>query len=149
MSQTRDALEMAQRALSHLDASAVMPGELEHLARQLEGEIDTWEVLLDRGEKRVLARERPTLASSVMTFGFAVVFMGPVVAIVGTALSRMMRHQTELNVLSLCIGLVVVGVVSWGRARRALSHRVSREWRMLRTARAQVAALYALSRGPE
>lgn len=141
MSQTRDALEAAQRALAVLEANAVPAAELQVVADQLAREIETWETMLDRGEKRVLATERVSLSGSVLSFGFAVVFVGPVVAIVGTALSRMMRHETELNVVTLISGIILISLALWPRARRAIAHRVSPEWRMLRLARRHLHAL--------
>ncbi len=145
MSTARAELEAAQAKLKALEAWAVNDEQLELLAAQLERETQAWEERLDRGERKVLREDTTGTAARVTGFGFSLLFVTPIVAMVGGALARTVKHEVELSVVMLVAGLAVVSVGSWPRARRIIAHRLSGEWRLLRVARAQAASLRALA----
>lgn len=141
----RDALEAAQQRLRQLELLRTPDATLLTLADSLEREVDAWSRTIDAKERTVVTREHSPLAASVMGFGFALVFAGPMVAMIGTVLSRALGHDVWLALGCLLPGLALAALSYWKRARRAVSHRFSGEWRRLREARAQVATLRALA----
>ena len=141
MSSTRDALEATQQRMAQLQARDVPDEVLARLADELERELDAWARTVEKTEARVARSERSGLAASVMGFGFAVVFAGPIVAMLGTVLGRALRNEPALAVACLALGAAVVGLSWWKRARVAVAHRLSPEWRLLRQARAAVERL--------
>jgi hypothetical protein len=141
MSAHREALERAQARLVELDALSLTDAHLAQVADQLERELTAWESTLERGERVRLRQDVTGTGGRVLGFGFSLLFVAPIVAIIGSALGRVLRQEPELSVALLLLGAAVVGLTSWPRARRAVAHRVSTEWRFVRRVRAQVDAL--------
>lgn len=135
MSEARDALERAQARLKELDSLPSMDEQLEQLAVALESEAERYQQLLEKGERRALAREITPPAARLMTFGFALGFVGPIVAMVGVSSSRFLRHQPELSAVILGAGvLLIIGTLVM-RTQRAVAHLFSPEWRVVKRAR--------------
>jgi len=141
----RVALEAAQARCQQLEAQLISEAQLELLAEQLEREAQAWEAQLQKSEARTLASDRSALGAKVMGFGFALLFGTPIVAIIGTSLSRMLRHELELAWALVFFGLAVVVVTSLPWARTAFAHRVSRAWKLSRTARQGATTLRAVA----
>ncbi|MFT3712583.1 MAG: hypothetical protein QM817_33460 [Archangium sp.] len=144
MSAAREELEQAQARIKEIEARMISELQLQLLADQLEREADSWEKTLDRGEKRKLREDTTSPGARVMAFGFALLAVTPVVAMVGISLSRMMRHEFELAWALLVLGILVVVVTSLPIARRAIAHRFSRAWKLSREARLEAASLRAM-----
>ena len=144
MSSDRDELERAQARLKELEAHPVTDDQLESIAAQLEREADTYAQLLERGEKRALARDTTGQAVRLTTLGFALLFVTPIVAMIGVALSKQLRFQPEVAVLCLVFGLGLIFTTLLARARRAVAHLVLAEWRFIARARRNAASLRAL-----
>lgn len=142
MSADRDALESAQARLKELEAQPV--ADLSVLAESLEREADTYEQLLEKGERRALARENTRASDRLITFGFALLFGTPSVAMIGISISKFLRHQPEAAVGILILGVVLIFMTLMARARRAIAHLVSAEWRLVARARRAAAALRCL-----
>ena len=142
MSDARAALERAQARVLELERAEPSPRQLDLLAGQLEREAAAWELAITRGERRVLKNEIG-LASRLLGFGFTLLFVTPIVAMVGVSLARLIRHEFELSLASLICGLMVVLLVSWPKSSRAIAHRFSGAWRLARSARARAARLRA------
>lgn len=139
MSALRDELEQVQVQLELLDPE-VTRRQLALLAEQLEREAQTWEQRLVQAEARA-TRETQGTAARVTAFGFALLFVTPIVAIIGTAAARSLRGQGELAVALLVGGLVLISAVSLGRVRRRVARVFSREWRLVRRARRELQGL--------
>jgi hypothetical protein len=133
MSALRDELEQVQVQLKLLDPE-VTRRQLALLADQLEREAQTWEQRLVQAEARA-TRETQSTAARVTAFGFALLFVTPIVAIIGTAAARSLRGQGELAVALLVGGLALISAVSLGRVRRRIARVFSREWRLVRRTR--------------
>lgn len=144
MSAQRDALEIAQARLKSLEASPVTDEQLSALASQLEKEADAYEQVLEKGERRVLARETTGAAARLMTFGFALLFVTPMVSMIGVSLSKMIRTQQEAAVGMLAVGALLIAGVLLARARRLIAHLVSAEWRLIARARRMAGSIRAL-----
>jgi hypothetical protein len=144
MSVARAELEAAQARLKELEARMISDLQLQLLADQLDREADTWEQQLDKGEKRRLREDETSPASRVMAFGFTLLAVTPVVAMIGISLSRMMRHEFEWAWVLLLLGVAVVVITSLPIARRAIAHRASAAWKLSRQARVEAAALRAM-----
>ena len=144
MSEARDALERAQARLKELEGQPSMEEQLDQLAASLESEAERYQQLLEKGERRALAREITPLAARLMTFGFALGFGGPIVAMVGVSSSRFLRHQPELAAVILGAGvLLIIGTLVM-RTQRAVAHFFSPEWRVVKRARRLSADLRTL-----
>ncbi len=141
MSEERDALESAQVRLKQLEATTVTDDQLLLLAVSLEKEADTYEQVLTRGERRALARESTGPAARLMTFGFALLFVTPMVAMIGVSASKFFRHQTEAAVGMLALGVILIAATLLAPARRLIAHLASAEWRFISRARRTAAAL--------
>ncbi len=141
MSEERDALEDAQERLKQLESTTLSEDELTRLAASLEKEADTYEQVLTRGERRALAREATGPAARLMTFGFALLFVTPMVSMIGVSASRFIRHQAEAAVGMLVLGVLLIAAILLAPARRLVAHLVSSEWRFLSRARRTAAAL--------
>ena len=144
MSAERDALERAQVRLKELETNPITDEQLLLLATALEGEAQTYEQLLDRGERRALARQTTGQAVRLMTLGFALLFVTPMVAMIGVSLAKLLRHETEAAVALLALGLTVICITLFARTRRAIAHLVLTEWRFLKRVRKTAASLRAL-----
>lgn len=140
MSDARAALERAQARVLELERAELSPMQLELLAGQLEREAAAWELAMTRGEQRALKNEIG-LANRLLGFGFTLLFVTPIVAMVGVSLAKLIRHEFELSLAALISGLVVVVLVSWPSSSRAIAHRFSGEWRLARAARVRAARL--------
>ncbi len=141
MSSLRSELEETQSELKALEARAVSAAQLEVLADQLEREATLWEQTMDRGEQRALKAESTPLGSKVISFGFTLLFVGPIVAMVGVSASKALRHEPEWSTVLVVTGLMIIAVTSWAKSRRFLAHRFAQEWRLTRKARALAATL--------
>lgn len=139
MSALRDELEQVQVQLKLLDPE-VTRRQLALLAEQLEREAQTWEQRLVQAEARA-TRETQSTAARVTAFGFALLFVTPIVAIIGTAAARSLRGQGELAAVLLVGGLALISAVSLGRVRRRVARVFSREWRLVRRARRELQQL--------
>ena len=143
MSAERDALENAQARLKELEAQPVV--DLSLLAESLEREADAYEQVLEKGERRALARENVEAAARLVTFGFALLFVTPSVAMIGVSVSKLLRHQPEAAVGILILGGLLIFMTLMARVRRAIAHLVSAEWRFVARARRAAASLRGLS----
>ena len=141
MSEERDALEDAQVRLRQLESTSISEDQLTRLAESLEKEADTYEQVLTRGERRALAREATGPAARLMTFGFALLFVTPMVSMIGVSASRFIRHQAEAAVGMLVLGVLLIAGTLLASARRLVAHLVSSEWRFISRARRTAAAL--------
>ena len=141
MSEDRDALETAQARLKQLESASVTDDQLTRLAVSLEKEADTYEQVLTRGERRALAREATGPAARLMTFGFALLFVTPMVAMIGVSASKFFRHQLEAAVAMLALGVLLITGTLLAPARRLIAHLASSEWRFIGRARRTAAAL--------
>lgn len=88
--------------------------------------------------KTALARvERGAVRSTsqrVAMFGFLIIFVGPIIAMFGTALGRLLRNETWAAVLCLAGGVAVVLVVVVPTLSTRVLHSTSRQWRLLERA---------------
>ena len=148
MSAERDALEVAQARLKELEANPITDEQLTLLARALEREALTYEQLLDRGERRALARQTTGQAVRLMTLGFALLFVTPMVAMIGVSLAKLLRHETEAAVAIVALGLALICITLFARTRRAIAHLVQTEWRFLSRAKKTAASLRELTGMP-
>lgn len=135
MSLERDMLEQAQARLKDLEASPVTDEQLSSLADALEREAETYERLLEKGERRALARDTTGQAVRLTTLGFALLFVTPMVAMIGVSLSKLLRYEQELAAVTLVLGLGLICATLFARARRAVAHVVLPEWRFIARAR--------------
>lgn len=141
-----EALQVRERrAREALDVSdGVTRDEAAHLGR----EVDALEKSLSDGEarsSRVMAR-RP-VSQRVAAFGFQVLFVAPIVSMLGVAMGRKLRHQDEAAVLSMVVGLVVVLAWVVRPLRTRLLRRGAWRWRVVREARALLAEAPSLPSG--
>lgn len=141
MNSARAELEALQARQRALEADLLGEAQLSLLADQLERELALFEKALDRGERRVLETDDSGTAARVMGFGFAMLFVTPIVAMIGISLSRAMRHEFELALALLSAGVAVVTLTSWPRARMAIARRFSPAWALARAGHAEVATL--------
>jgi hypothetical protein len=146
VSAARAELEAVQARCAALEATLITDTQVHLLADQLEREAHTWEQQLDKGERQLLKADDSGVSGRVMGFAFALLVVTPIVVMVGTSLSRMLRHEAELAWALLLGGLAVVAVTSWPRARRAIAHRFSRAWGLSRAAQEHATALRELAR---
>lgn len=143
MSEGRDALEAAQARLKALEAGAITDEQLEVLARTLALEADTFARHLERAERTARAQERTGQAARLLTAGFTLLFGMPIVVIISSSLSKLLRHQHELAVALLVLGGLIIGAVFSTRASVGLARWFSAEWRLVRRARRVLQALRA------
>jgi K+-sensing histidine kinase KdpD len=144
MSAERDELERTQARIRELESQPVTVEKLSLLASSLEREADSYEVLLVKSERRALAREHTNQTARLMTFGFAMVFVLPIVGMIGVSAGKALRHEPEAAGGMLFLGLVLIIGVVWGRAQAAVVHLVSTNWRLVRQARKAAAAVRGL-----
>lgn len=144
MSDARDELERLQVAVKALEAREVPDAQLEALAEALEREAAAYEQMLEKNERRAEASERGGLSGRVMAFGFSLLFVTPIVAIIGVSLAKLLRHETELAVAVLAFGVVLIVGTSFSPLRHLVAHRASGEWKRARDAVKQAEALRAL-----
>lgn len=144
MSEARDALESAQARLKELERNPISDDQLLLLADALEKEAQAYERVLEKGERRALARENTDPTARLMTFGFALLFVTPAVAMIGVTLSKQLKHQPEAAWAALLAGVLLISATLWSRTRRAVAHLASREWRFIAKARRTAASLKLL-----
>lgn len=144
MSAARDALESAQARLKELERNPVTEDQLLVLANALEKEAQAYEQVLEKGERRALARENTDPTARLMTFGFALLFVTPAVAMIGVSLARQLKHQPEAAWAALVAGFLLIMATLLSRARRAVAHLVSPEWRFIASARRTAESLRLL-----
>jgi hypothetical protein len=144
MSAERDELERTQARLRELEAQPVTGEQLSLLATALEREAESYEALLVRSERRASAREMTNQATRLMTFGFAMVFITPIVAMIGVSAGRALRQEPAAAAACLVLGTSLIVGVLWARARQAVLHLVSANWRLVRRTRRAAAAVRGL-----
>lgn len=106
-------------------------------AAHLEQEVEALEKSLTEGEARTSrAQARRPVSQRVAAFGFQVLFVAPIVAMVGVAIGRRLRHQDEAAVALLVVGLLVLLAWVVRPLRTRLLRRGERRWRVVRQARA-------------
>lgn len=139
----RDELEELQARLIRVEARAPTREQLQALADQLDREAKAWSQRLEQVELRAMKGEVQGTATRVMSFGFMLLFVTPMVAIVGTALSRALRGESALAVVMVVLGLgALFATLSW-RVRLRVGRWVSPEWRLVRRVTRLVAVLRA------
>jgi hypothetical protein len=131
----RAALEAAQARLRVLEVSVSTQADGEQLAAELRREADAVEALLGRVERHALAKEGAGPGARVMAFGFAVLFVLPVVAMVGFSLGGALRREPVAAGALLAFGVVLLAASFSPRAREVLRHRLSADFRLVRDAR--------------
>ena len=135
MSAERDALEEAQARLKELEVSLVTDEQLTRLADSLEREAEVYEQVLEKGERRALARDATGPAARLMTFGFTLLFVTPMVSMIGVSISKLLRNQQEGAIAVIILGAVLITTTLVARARRSIAHLASAEWRFIAKAR--------------
>lgn len=136
MSALRDELEALQARRHQLAEALASSREAPLFVEVLEHELDALEKALTRGEARDDRRTaRLPIVQRVATFGFVLLFVVPIVAIIGNSLGRSIRGQTELGVALACVGLAVTVATVVRRIRHAAWHSIARPWRLVREAR--------------
>jgi hypothetical protein len=135
VSDTRAALERAQARLRELEASVPSETQRSLMADQLEREAESFELALMRAETRAAKTQDISMGSRLLGFGFSLLFVTPIVAMIGVSLAKLIRHEFELSLVALIGGLVMVSLVSWPRSTRAIARRFSAAWRLAREAR--------------
>ena len=141
MSAERDELERTQARIRELEMQPVTSEQLAWLATSLEREAETFEGLLVKSERRAMAREVTNQTTRLMTFGFAMVFVLPIVAMIGVSAGKTLHQEPEVAVACLVLGSCLILGVFWARAREAVVHLVSADWRLLRRARTAAASV--------
>lgn len=110
-------------------------------AAHLEQEVEALEKSLTEDEARTSrALARRPVSQRVAAFGFQVLFVAPIVAMVGVAIGRRLRHEDEAAVALLVVGLVVLLAWVVRPLRTRLLRRGERRWRVVREARALLKA---------
>jgi hypothetical protein len=141
VSDTRAALESAQARLRELEASVPSELQLSLMADQLEREAESFELALMRAETRAAKTQDISMGSRLLGFGFSLLFVTPIVAMIGVSLAKLIRHEFELSLVALISGLVMVWLVSWPRSTQAIARRFSPAWRLAREARVRAELL--------
>ena len=144
MSAERDELEAAQARVKELEGTTVTDDQLTMLATALEREAELFEKLLEKGERRALARDGTGPAARLMTFGFAALFVTPMVSMIGVSLSKWLSREQELAVLIIILGAALIAATLFARARRSIAHLASAEWRFIAKARKTAALLRSI-----
>lgn len=132
---TRAMLEAAQARLRTLEETEVSSLASARLAGELRREADAVELLLGRVERRVLAMEDAGPGARVMAFGFSMLFVLPVVAMVGFSLGGALRQEPVVAGVLLAVGVLLLAASFSGRAREALRHLFSPDFRLVKDAR--------------
>lgn len=132
MSAERDALEAAQARIRALESGAAV--DLSLLAEALRDEAERYQAVLEKGERKALSRENPGTAGRLMSFGFALLFVAPLVAMVGVSSAQFIRYQQEGAVLLVVLGVLLISGTFSRRVRRGVAHLFSPEWRLVRRA---------------
>ena len=140
---SRDDIERLQARIRELEASTVPDLHLSTLAEALEREAQSYQQVLERNEKRAEAAER----GDILVFGFSLLFVTPIVAMIGVSLSKFLRHETGLAVLTLIIGALLILGIFLGPLRHLVAHRASGEWKRVRDATKQAEVLRQLIKG--
>jgi hypothetical protein len=110
-------------------------------AAHLEQEVEALERALTEREARMRRVEaRRPVSQRVAAFGFQVLFVAPIVAMVGVAMGRTLRHQDEAAVLVLVAGVLVLMAAVVRPLRTRLLRRSEPRWRVVRQARALLEA---------
>ncbi len=146
MSQARDTLELLQARVKELEQLELPDAHLTTLADALEREAQSYRHLLEKNEKKAEEAERAGPAGGVLVFGFSLLFVTPIVAIIGVSLAKLLRHEAEVAVACLVFGVcIIVGTFS-ARLRHLVAHGTSSEWKRVRAAQREVEALRELAR---
>ncbi|MGV3624530.1 MAG: hypothetical protein ACO1OB_27165 [Archangium sp.] len=145
MSDARDAIEQLQARLKTLEASAVPDLHLSVLADSLENEARSYQQVLEKKEKRAEAAESGGQSGRVLAFGFSLLFVTPIVTMIGVSLAKLLRHEKEVSVVILIIGALLILGVFFGPLRHLVAHRASGEWRRVRDAMKEAETLRSLS----
>ena len=140
----RDDIERLQTRIKELESSVVPDQHLALLADSLEREADSYQQVLERDEKRAEAAESGGQSGRILVFGFSLLFVTPIVAMVGVSLSKLLRHETELSVVTLIFGLLLILGIFFGPLRHLVAHRASGEWKRVRDATKQAEGLRQL-----
>ena len=128
MSQAREILEQLQecRRLARLELAR----DLGPLGAQLAHEASLYRAALQRNERA----ERRSTSQRVAMFGFLLLFVGPIAAMFGTALGRMIHGEPWVAASCLGVGLISVGVLVVPTLTVRLFHTASPRWRLLERA---------------
>ena len=145
MSQQRDELERTQARIRELEAQPVTGEQLSFLASSLEREAESYEALLVKSERRAQAREHTNQTTRLMTFGFAMVFVLPIVAMIGVSAGKALHQEPEAAGFILFLGAMLILGVVWSRAQQTVIHLVSGNWRLVRRARRAAAGVRGLN----
>jgi hypothetical protein len=138
----RRALEAAQVRLRALERELATSESLTNLAFTLRREADALEAALGVGERRA-ARSTVDPGTRLAAFGFMVLFVMPIVGMLGFTAGETLRNHQAVAVLSLLAGVLALAFVLSTRARAGVVHRLSAEWRLIREARRAADALEA------
>ncbi|GMU58533.1 MAG: hypothetical protein AMXMBFR34_02960 [Myxococcaceae bacterium] len=114
--------------------------EVDHLSR----EVESLEKALEAREAGATRRlNRRPVSQRVAAFGFQVLFVAPMVAMVGVGLGRQLRYQREAAWLLLVGGLLLTLAWMVGPLRTAVLRGASAPWRLARRARRALAVVEA------
>jgi hypothetical protein len=132
-----EALQVRQRRACEM--LAVSDAAVHVEAEQLSREVASLERALVEREARAARRlARRPVSQRVAAFGFHLLFVAPVVAMVGVALGRRTHDQRAVAGLLLACGLALTLAWAVGPLRTALLRRFSSPWRLVRRVRRAV-----------
>jgi hypothetical protein len=134
--QAYEALQVREkRAQEALAASHPSRDEQARLAQELDG-LERALVQREARSARQLAR-RP-VSERVAAFGFDVLFVAPIVSMLGITIGRRLRNEVELSVVLLAVGLLIIALWVIRPVRTALLRALSPDWRFVRRARREL-----------
>jgi len=139
-----EALQAREKSARALLASAPAlhdeEGPLAHEVENLE------RALLHREHRQRQDESERPVSQRVAAFGFQVLFIAPIVAMLGITIGRRLRNEAALAVLLLAVGGLVV--LAWGvrPVRHALLRSLSPEWRFVRRTRRKLGAWAAATK---
>jgi hypothetical protein len=118
------------------EALAASEPSLHEEEARLSQELDWLERTLEQREERA-ARQlaRRPVSQRVAAFGFDVLFVVPIVSMLGITIGRRLRNEVEFSVLLLAVGLLIIALWVIRPVRTALLRLLSPEWRFVRRAR--------------
>lgn len=141
MSEARDRLERLQARVKELEALVLPDQQLQSLADALDREVHAYRAWLEKRERKAERAESGGQAGRVLGFAFSLLFVTPIVAIIGVSLGRALRHETEAAVACLVVGVLLVLGTFVGPLRHLVAHGASADWRRLRAAQREVEAI--------
>lgn len=145
MSETRNDIERLQTRVRELENAALPDSYFAGLADALEQEARSYQAVLEKNEKRAEAAEHgASFSGRLAVFAFALLVTTPLVGVIGSSLARQLRHQTEVAVILVIIGVLIIVAISFGPLRHLITHGASGEWKRVRNAQKEVDQLRAL-----